>query len=167
VSFDGTVRLCEWHGARVARVTAETATIVVDGREGSDLGNSGVHLDMTIRRGSPWVDCHFTRMSRGGYVSAGYPGLYAATPVAATDDGHSARLTTASSGWQWILASPENGSVDTTNGGISSGGGPVTLEMAYGVGAYHSSMTGVRTAANAYREYFAAQNETTHVGVRL
>lgn len=170
VSFDPTTRLCEWHGARVSQVTNETATVVVDGREGSGLDFGVVHLEMTVRRGSPWVDCFLTRMTReaGGAGSpGGYPGVYATTPVAVTDATHSMRLTTASSGWQWIVATPDDNTVDTTNGGISTNAGLNTYTLAFGVGAIHSSWSGVRTSSNAHREYFAAQAERTHIGVRL
>jgi hypothetical protein len=163
LSFSLRHRTYHWNGARVVNVTPGSATVVIDGHEGGLLGTGAAHLSLTIRRGSPWVDCRLTRMNTS--LKADVVSVYPNPDALATDATYHIYQTTAVDGWQWVVAGPDDAVTGTSPGYASAEF--IGQDLTFGLCAVHSSWTGLRTMSNIYREYYAAQNERTHIGVRL
>jgi hypothetical protein len=160
---EGSAPAIEWVAMHVIRTDPSFVSVLVSG-SGVDGGSRPISVNMhcSIRRGSPWVTCNVeTRTLSEWRVGA-------ATPTAVSDQTHGMRQTTAVSGWQWVVTTPFNNVVDTTNGIIDNSSAPPAEELkAFGIGATHSSWTGQRAIADLHEEWYAAQAERHHIGVQL
>jgi hypothetical protein len=154
----------DWHTMHVIRTDpAFTSVRVAGSGEDTDGTPISVMLHASIRRGSPWVTCNVEARTVNSWE------VSAATPTAVSNQTHGMRQTTAVSGWQWVVTTPLNNDVDTTNGVLSATdpGASADALVAFGIGATHSSWTGQRAIADLHEEWYAAQAERHHIGVQL
>jgi hypothetical protein len=159
---DGAVAPVDWHTMHVIRTDPSFVSVRVAG-SGIDGDGSprSVLLHASVRRGSPWVTCNVDARNVSSWEVA------AETPTAVSNQTHGMRQTTAVSGWQWVVTTPLNSDVDTTNGILTATDPGVDFLTSFGIGATHSSWTGQRAIADLHEEWYAAQAERHHIGVQL
>jgi hypothetical protein len=158
----GTPPPVDWHTMHVIRTDPSLVSVRVAGSgEDGDGSPRSVLLHASIRRGSPWVTCNVEARGVSSWEVA------AATPTAVSNQTHGMRQTTAVSGWQWVVTTPLNNDVDTTNGILTATDPGIDTLTSFGIGATHSSWTGQRAIADLHEEWYAAQAERHHIGVQL
>jgi hypothetical protein len=152
----------EWVSMHVVRTDPSFVSVLVagSGEDGNGRALSAT-LHCSIRRGSPWVTCNVAARTLSTWR------VGAATPTAVSDQTHGMRQTTAVSGWQWVVTTPLNNDVDTTNGILTATDPGIDTLTSFGIGATHSSWTGQRAIADLHEEWYAAQAERHHIGVQL
>jgi hypothetical protein len=151
-----------WVAARVVYVGPERCTVRIVGTNGNPdyplTSSSRVYVNVTVRRGSPWVDLHIT------FQGQAQPNQIRAATAAAVSDETWGMLRTAGD-WRWAVAATVANTVTTGSGIIYPTGADFFRSV--GIGARHSTWTGARAAGEFHKEWFAAQNERTVIGRQL
>lgn len=115
IVFSNTTDIPKWHYVSIIRNTPEMATVrIIRDAETSPPSAYRHVLDFTLRRGAPFVSCHYTFKSPTSALHA----VARTTADAATAGTGHIRDNGVIDGHRWILGSPRGITNDLTNGKI-------------------------------------------------